>query len=89
MAVMAKKKISVVIADDQTLFREGIKDLLENEKGLEVVGEASDGVEALRLVKKLKLLGLMQHLLEYKQQHAVGEDLLLVLEVMRLMLSAM
>ena len=51
---MAKKKISVVIADDQTLFREGIKDLLENEKAIEVVGEAADGQEALRLVKKLK-----------------------------------
>ena len=51
---MPKKKISVVIADDQTLFREGIKDLLENERTLEVVGEAKDGVEALRLVKKLK-----------------------------------
>lgn len=49
-----KKKITVVLADDQTLFREGIKDLLENEKTLEVVGEAADGPEALRLVKKLK-----------------------------------
>ncbi|MHB2025664.1 MAG: response regulator transcription factor [Elusimicrobiota bacterium] len=51
---MAKKRISVVIADDQTLFREGIKDLLEDEKGIEVVGEAADGQEALRLVKKLR-----------------------------------
>ncbi|HVC09910.1 MAG TPA: response regulator transcription factor [Elusimicrobiota bacterium] len=51
---MAKKKISVIIADDQTLFREGIKDLLEDEKGIEVVGEAADGEEALRLVKKLR-----------------------------------
>jgi DNA-binding NarL/FixJ family response regulator len=50
----AKKKITVLIADDQTLFREGIKDLLENEKSLQVVGEAADGVEALRLVKKLR-----------------------------------
>ena len=49
-----KKKITVVLADDQTLFREGIKDMLENEKTLEVVGEAADGPEALRLVKKLK-----------------------------------
>ncbi|MEK7388227.1 MAG: response regulator transcription factor [Elusimicrobiota bacterium] len=48
------KKISVIIADDQTLFREGIKDLLENEKNIEVVAEAADGREALRLVKKLK-----------------------------------
>jgi len=51
---VAKKKISVIIADDQTLFREGIKDLLEDEKGIEVVGEAADGEEALRLVKKLR-----------------------------------
>ncbi|MBI4062141.1 MAG: response regulator transcription factor [Elusimicrobia bacterium] len=48
------KKITVVIADDQTLFREGIKDLLDNEKNIDVVGEAADGREALRLVKKLK-----------------------------------
>ena len=33
-----QKKITVVIADDQTLFREGIKDLLENEKNITVVG---------------------------------------------------
>ena len=50
----AAKKISVVIADDQTLFREGIKDLLENEKNISVIGEAADGREALRLVKKLR-----------------------------------
>jgi DNA-binding NarL/FixJ family response regulator len=50
----AQKKITVVIADDQTLFREGIKDLLEDEKNVQVIGEAADGREALRLVKKLK-----------------------------------
>ena len=44
---MAAKKITVVIADDQTLFREGIKDLLEDEKGIEVIAEAADGQEAL------------------------------------------
>ncbi|MBI5631052.1 MAG: response regulator transcription factor [Elusimicrobia bacterium] len=44
----------VLIADDQTLFREGIKDLLENEKLIEVVGEAADGQEAVRQAKKLK-----------------------------------
>ncbi|MFA5139040.1 MAG: response regulator transcription factor [Elusimicrobiota bacterium] len=49
-----KKKLTVLIADDQTLFREGIKDLLENEKTIEVVGEAADGQEAVRLAKKLK-----------------------------------
>jgi DNA-binding NarL/FixJ family response regulator len=50
----AAKKITVIIADDQTLFREGIKDLLENEKNIQVIAEAADGREALRLVKKLR-----------------------------------
>lgn len=49
-----KKKVSVLIADDQTLFREGIKDVLNNEKWIEVVGEAADGIEAVALAKKLK-----------------------------------
>ncbi len=49
-----RKKVKVLIADDQTLFREGIKDLLENEKIIEVVGEAADGQEAVRLARKLK-----------------------------------
>lgn len=49
-----KKKVTVLIADDQTLFREGIKDLLENEKAIEVVGEAADGAEVLKMAKKLK-----------------------------------
>jgi DNA-binding NarL/FixJ family response regulator len=51
---IAAKKITVIIADDQTLFREGIKDLLENEKNIQVIAEAADGREALRLVKKLR-----------------------------------
>ncbi len=50
----SKKKVKVLIADDQTLFREGIKDLLENERIVEVVGEAADGHEAVRLAKKLR-----------------------------------
>ena len=49
-----KKRLSVLIADDQTLFREGIKDLLENEKSIQIVGEAADGPEAIRLAKKLR-----------------------------------
>jgi len=49
-----KKKITVLIADDQTLFREGIKDVLSGEKWMEVVGEAADGIEAVAQAKKLK-----------------------------------
>ncbi|MBR4592205.1 MAG: response regulator transcription factor [Elusimicrobiaceae bacterium] len=51
---MTKKKITLLIADDQTLFREGIIDVLSGEKWLEVVGEAADGVEAVAKAKKLK-----------------------------------
>ena len=50
----AKKSVTVLIADDQTLFREGIKDLLEDEKGITVVGEASNGPEVIAMAKKLK-----------------------------------
>jgi len=49
-----KKDITVLIADDQTLFREGIKDILEGVKGIKVVGEAADGEEAVKMAKKLK-----------------------------------
>ena len=49
-----KKIVKVLIADDQTLFREGIKDVLTGEKWISVVGEASDGEEAVALAKKLK-----------------------------------
>jgi len=49
-----KKKIRIVIVDDQTLFREGIKDVLTGEKWIEVVGEGEDGEMAVALAKKLK-----------------------------------
>jgi NarL family two-component system response regulator LiaR len=45
--------IKVIIADDHVLFREGTRNLIEQEKDIEVVGEASDGEEAIRLVDKL------------------------------------
>ncbi len=48
------RKVRVIIADDQTLFREGIKDMLADERTIEVIGEAADGKEALKLVKTLK-----------------------------------
>lgn len=48
------KVVTVLIADDQTLFREGLKDLLEDEKGIKVVGEAKTGPEAIEMVKRLR-----------------------------------
>lgn len=46
--------IRVLLADDHTVLREGMRNLLEHEKDMEVVGEASDGEEAVRLVSELK-----------------------------------
>jgi DNA-binding NarL/FixJ family response regulator len=45
------KPLRVLLADDHTLVRAGIRALLEKLPGVEVVGEAADGVEALALVK--------------------------------------
>jgi NarL family two-component system response regulator LiaR len=46
-------KIKVIIADDHIIFREGTRNLIEQEKDIEVIGEASNGAEAIELVTKL------------------------------------
>jgi two-component system nitrate/nitrite response regulator NarL len=48
------KPIRVLIIDDHTLFRSGIKLLLERQTGFEVVGEASDGLDGVKRAKQLK-----------------------------------
>ena len=48
------KKITVLLADDHTIVREGFRTMLELETDLQVVGEASDGRQAVALVKKLR-----------------------------------
>jgi DNA-binding NarL/FixJ family response regulator len=45
------KSIRVMLADDHTLVRAGIRALLEKLPGVEVVGEADDGREVLKLIK--------------------------------------
>jgi DNA-binding NarL/FixJ family response regulator len=47
---MRRKPIRVLLVDDQVLMRRGLRKLLEVEDGIEVVGEAADGVEALQLI---------------------------------------
>ena len=47
-----KSKKKVVIAEDHQLFREGLKALLASNPDLDVVGEAQDGLEAIRSVRK-------------------------------------
>ena len=45
--------IKVLIADDHALFREGTRNLINQEKDMKVIGEASDGEEAVKLVTEL------------------------------------
>jgi DNA-binding NarL/FixJ family response regulator len=42
---------SIVLADDHVMFRQGVKRIIEETPGLEVVGEANDGLELLNLLK--------------------------------------
>lgn len=46
--------IRVVLADDHVFVRDGIKSLLENEANIIVVGEATDGLEALKILETTK-----------------------------------
>src|SRR5215471_20324725 len=46
--------IRVLIADDQALVRSGFRMILETQKGVEVVGDAEDGLQAVQLAEALK-----------------------------------
>jgi len=46
-------KIKVLLVDDHSLFREGMRSLLSNYEDIEVVGEASDGREAVEKMRQL------------------------------------
>jgi two-component system nitrate/nitrite response regulator NarL len=46
--------VRILIADDHPIFRDGLRRLLESEREFKVIGEASDGIEAVNLVRQLK-----------------------------------
>lgn len=46
--------IKVVLADDHILMREGIRQLLEFDGSIEVIGEANDGMECIEVLEKVK-----------------------------------
>jgi DNA-binding NarL/FixJ family response regulator len=48
------KKITVLLAEDHTIVREGFRKMLELENDLEIVGEAQDGRQAFAMVAKLR-----------------------------------
>ena len=45
--------IKIILADDHKLVRQGVRSLLEAQPGFEVIGEASDGQEAFKLIETL------------------------------------
>ena len=48
------KPIRILLAEDQTLMRQGLKTILELESGFEVAGEAEDGKAAVKLALQLR-----------------------------------
>jgi DNA-binding NarL/FixJ family response regulator len=53
-AARRQRTARVVIADDHDLTRMGLRGLVESERGLELVGEARDGREALEICRRMK-----------------------------------
>jgi DNA-binding NarL/FixJ family response regulator len=51
---MPEGKISVLLVDDHSLVRRGFRRMLEDEPDIDVVGEAADGEEAVKLARSLK-----------------------------------
>jgi two-component system, NarL family, nitrate/nitrite response regulator NarL len=47
-------KVRILLADDHTIFRDGLRKLLEAEPDLEIVGEAGDGADAISMVQQVK-----------------------------------
>ena len=47
-------RIKILLADDHKIFREGVRSILEKEKDMEVIGEASNGAEVLELIEQVK-----------------------------------
>ena len=46
--------MKILIADDHPIVRHGVRQVLAEDPGMEVVGEAKDGDEALRLARELQ-----------------------------------
>jgi NarL family two-component system response regulator LiaR len=51
---MTQEQIRILIADDHAIVREGLRALIETEPGMELLGEAGDGVQAVEMACRLK-----------------------------------
>ena len=54
MQTYMKNKIKIIIADDHPIFRNGLKQIIEEEEGIEIIGEAADGQKAIELIQEKK-----------------------------------
>jgi two-component system, NarL family, nitrate/nitrite response regulator NarL len=54
MAKTTKPVIRILMADDHVIFRDGLRKLLDGEDDIEIVGEAANGNECVRMLAKLK-----------------------------------
>lgn len=50
---LSKSKITILLIDDHTLFRSGLRFLLESQEDFDIVGEASDGLEGIKLAESI------------------------------------
>jgi DNA-binding NarL/FixJ family response regulator len=46
------KEFCIILADDHTMMREGIKNLIDLKEGIKVIGEAGDGLQLMKMLKK-------------------------------------
>jgi DNA-binding NarL/FixJ family response regulator len=53
VSVTEQRPVRVLIVEDQALVRQGLRTILDLEEGIQVVGEAADGVEALKCIPDL------------------------------------
>jgi DNA-binding NarL/FixJ family response regulator len=51
---MARSKTTVLVCDDHAVFREGVKQVLSSLPEIDVVGEASNGLEAVQIARRLR-----------------------------------
>jgi len=50
----SKQAIRILVADDHAIFRDGLRKLLEGADDVQIIGEASNGVECVKMLAKLK-----------------------------------